>query len=336
MSLIKQHNTIVLGGTFDHFHKGHEHFIDFASNLSKKLIIGITDQSMTRHKELSLTIQPFSQRKQAVEHYCQQHAINYSILKIHDVFGSTLSDTNIDALAVTEFTQQGARHINQERKKRGMPTLPVFVCNMWKDQTHKVLTSTRVRKGEVNRQGVVYNHIFFQTLQLSRKQKQFLSKPHGSIVWNTQASITHLSSTRNTNAPVLCVVGDETLHTFIKHDFQYHLGVYDRKNGRIPTQYQSILRLQPDFQARNKPGCIQKGMIQKLMQWKTQFFSSQSNKQIHHLFIQGEEDLVATSLVLLLPLESLIYYGQPNQGIVEMKVTEKLKDKVYEVLSDGI
>jgi uncharacterized protein (UPF0218 family) len=47
------------------------------------------------------------------------------------------------------------------------------------------------------------------------------------------------------------------------------------------------------------------------------------------VLIRGEEDLVTAVLLLLLPLQSLIYYGQPGEGMVEVVVSEELKEKIF-------
>jgi uncharacterized protein (UPF0218 family) len=54
-----------------------------------------------------------------------------------------------------------------------------------------------------------------------------------------------------------------------------------------------------------------------------------------HLFIQGEEDLAAVALSLVLPLGSCIYYGQPQKGMVELVVTEKIKQSFFDLLKDA-
>jgi len=51
-----------------------------------------------------------------------------------------------------------------------------------------------------------------------------------------------------------------------------------------------------------------------------------------HVEVIGEEDLAAVALVLLAPLESRIYYGQPEKGLVKIVITEDLKEKIKQIL----
>ena len=46
------------------------------------------------------------------------------------------------------------------------------------------------------------------------------------------------------------------------------------------------------------------------------------------LVVDGEEDLLALPSILFAPLNAYVLYGQPNEGIVVVSVTESLKIKV--------
>ncbi|TRZ53029.1 hypothetical protein D4R99_01610, partial [bacterium] len=64
---MKQWNHVVLGGTFDHFHKGHEALLTKAFEVGKKVTIGIATEKLYKNKFLSETIEPFEVRKKSVE-----------------------------------------------------------------------------------------------------------------------------------------------------------------------------------------------------------------------------------------------------------------------------
>jgi hypothetical protein len=49
------------------------------------------------------------------------------------------------------------------------------------------------------------------------------------------------------------------------------------------------------------------------------------------VLIEGEEDLVAAALVFALPLESVMYYGQPGEGMVKVRVSEELKERLLKL-----
>jgi hypothetical protein len=51
-----------------------------------------------------------------------------------------------------------------------------------------------------------------------------------------------------------------------------------------------------------------------------------------HVVVDGEEDLLTLIAVLYAPERSLVVYGQPNEGIVIVKVTPEKKADAAEIL----
>jgi uncharacterized protein (UPF0218 family) len=98
------------------------------------------------------------------------------------------------------------------------------------------------------------------------------------------------------------------------------LAVYDLKAQRQPTDSSILTNLKPEITIKNPAGSINLKLTQAL----------QTHKLI---FVDGEEDLAAIALMLSLPLGSKIYYGQPNQGLIEMTVTEEKKDQFFKILN---
>ena len=45
------------------------------------------------------------------------------------------------------------------------------------------------------------------------------------------------------------------------------------------------------------------------------------------IFIDGEEDLLALPVFALAPLDSIVFYGQPLEGIVMVKINDEIKNK---------
>lgn len=315
----KLYQTVGLGGTFDHFHKGHEHFLQFASNLSSHLIIGITDQKLTKNKPYAHTIENFSVRQNAVKKYCQTHDISFEIVKLQDVYGPTLSDLSIQALCVTEETTQGAVMINEMRQKQKMSQLPVHVSTMLHDKTGKILSSRRVRGGEVSRSGIVYADILQSEIVLTELQRAFFAQNQGHI-----ARKPSLADQKEDSPNLVLVVGDTTLEKFIKNKWYFSLAIYDGKEQRQPTTSQIILGLEPDMRIINKNSSLSVELFQAL--------SHAIHENFQLLFVDGEEDLATVALVLLLPLQAKIYYGQPQEGMVEIVVNEETKNRFYEQL----
>lgn len=304
-----------LGGTFDHFHKGHERFILFAARISERVQIGVTQQDLVLRKPLASLCQTYEVRVQAVAEFCEKHDILYEIVPLHDVYGPTLEGSRIDVLCVTEETAPGGELINKARKERGLSELPIRICDYYLDELGRPLHSLGIRAGIVNKEGIVYKRILQNTVILNPYQREFFSKPQGIAKHEVVES----------SKEGVFVVGDATLEYFIRQNLPYQLGVYDKKRDRTAVSSAVINALRPDVVVENASGLISVELVEALQR------TLQTKSK--HVLVRGEEDLAAVALVLLLPLHSLIYYGQPNRGMVEIRVTEEVKDKFYKVLS---
>lgn len=312
----KRHQLIGLGGTFDHFHKGHEYFIDFASKLSEKLVIGITDQKLSQSKQHPELIQTFRHRLLDVKHFCEKQGINAELFQLTDPYGPTIDrETRIQALCVTEETVAGGEKINQIREASHARPLAMYVAKMVPDELGRELHSDRIRSGEVNREGTVYLSHFKNEIVLTEVQKQLLRKPLGQIVekptenWRTVKNI---------------VVGDSTLERFMASKWPFDLAVYDKYQQREAVTSPEIDQLQPELTTINEAGTISLQLIKDLQ--------TALKKKLRYLLVTGEEDLATAALILMTPLETRIYYGQPNQGMVEVIVTEQLKEKIFRIV----
>jgi len=129
------------------------------------------------------------------------------------------------------------------------------------------------------------------------------------------------------NPPMIISVGDTVSRNLHKYKIAPQLSITDNQSMRR--------RLQPEIfpkkrivRVKNPQGMITQEAINEIEK------AFQSKEQVQ-IVVDGEEDLLTLIVVLNAPLNSLVIYGQPNKGIVVVKVTpqkkadaEKLWDKV--------
>lgn len=314
----KQYSIVALGGSFDHLHDGHKSFIKFAAELGKALIIGVTDQHMVLQKPYAHLIQPTHVRKQAVLNFCNQNNINARLITLLDPYGPTIEENEIEAIACTTGTVAGADKINEIRNKLHFAELPIHIHPLKKDALGTgVISAQRIRAGEIDRTGIIYSTALQTTIQLNEKQRAFFTKIQGKIV---------AQPTSTTNQKTLrIVVGDTCLENFVANNWHYDLGIFDLKRQRKTTASKILEQLQSVEHIKNNSGTISTNATQKIASWL-------ENNSFKHIFVKGEEDLSAVSAILLAPLETQIYYGQLNKGMVECTVSESLKEAIYSVL----
>jgi pantetheine-phosphate adenylyltransferase len=315
---MSKYSHIGLGGTFDHFHQGHVTFLTFAAQQAETLIIGVTsDEFIEGLKRFPQSLETYDQRVAAIQAFCNQEKITCEIVTLSDIYGPTLSDERIQALCATKETEANAKKINLARQEKGLEPLPIHVAPYFLDETNQPLHALDIRSGRANREGVIYSLLFKNALTLNEAQRDFFAKPQGPVLQESDLKDEH-------NTPFVVVVGDSALETFITHKIKYDLGIYDFQKKRQEDISDILKPIEPELTATNPAGSISLHLTKSLQ--------TALNQNLKHLFVQGEEDLATVALFLLLPLNSIIYYGQPNQGIVRVEITEEFKDTVYQVL----
>ena len=144
---------VIVGGTFDRLHIGHKFFLKTASFYGKKMIIGLTSEEMCRKKKEFKEIWSYEKRKRVLVNFLKRNRINFEITKIYDIFGPALKLEDDCAIVVTEETEKNAKKINERRMKNGMNELEIIVLYFIKSKDGKIISSSRIRKGEIDRDG---------------------------------------------------------------------------------------------------------------------------------------------------------------------------------------
>ncbi len=147
----KEYRKIAVGGTFDKFHKGHEELITTAFNLGKEVLIGITSDSFAGGKNHE--IESFAIRSKNIDSFVKKFNKKYEIKEIFDAFGTADKDPLLDAIVVSNETEKSAELINIERHKNGFSLLDIIVIDWILADDGNPISSTRIRKGEINDRG---------------------------------------------------------------------------------------------------------------------------------------------------------------------------------------
>lgn len=324
---------VVCGGTFDHFHLGHKKLLETCLSIGERVTVGITNGAFSRHKAYSFSLQSYIVRAKNVS----QFNPTLSLYKLQDIYGPTLTDTTIDAICVTKDTLFGAKMINKKRKELGMRPLSVITVPFVYDENNKILSSENIRKGIVNREGKRYDRLLFSKDKhiLPESLRGVLRKPLGRII----SSFSLLSPQQMKRMKDIamkqgrfyhCAVGDIVTLELKKRGIMPFISIIDGKTKRkaLNTKIMETILDKDRSNALNEKGTIQKDAcleIQKL-------FEMGHKSAIKQVYIQGEEDLLTLVAVLLAPLGAHVWYGQQGVGAVDVRVTEKKKETVYNLI----
>lgn len=149
---------VCIGGTFNILHKGHKLIIDKAfesAGLKGSVFIGITKGKILLGKT---DIKPFLKRKKAIEQYLSKKGFidRASIISIEDKFGPTLEE-EFDAIVVSPETIQTAKILNIKRKRLNKKPLKIIEIPFALAEDNIPISSTRIRKKEIDDQGNILN-----------------------------------------------------------------------------------------------------------------------------------------------------------------------------------
>jgi cytidyltransferase-like protein len=327
-----------LGGTFDHFHKGHRKLLDTAFAKSKNVIVGITPKELSDNKLYSHAIESYIQRKTAVEKYLSSKGFleRAEITELNDIYGPTKDRAEVEAVFATESNAKNVEAINAKREENGLKPLYPVIIDYEKDVDGNIITSSRIRSGEIDREGNSYFSLFAvkKRLKLPERERPRFKKPIGKVI-KKLGHINNLTMKQFNNS-FLIAVGDIASINLYKSASQPDICIIDHRTrrGNLNDQDKKTLAeltAGADItEAENQAGMIERravGAIRKALE----SFAQTGDRQI--VTIKGEEDLLVIPSILLSPLESTVIYGQPDQGLVVVKVTEKKKREATDYLS---
>ncbi len=319
-----KYGKVILGGTFDRFHLGHEAFLDRAFQHSEKVLIGITTPSMMKKIVLQDSIWPYERRKKDVEEFAKKYGKEYEIFPIEDVFGPSTEKKDLDAIVATEETKHTCERINNIRKRKGLKTLDIITFPYVYAEDCRVISSSRIRDGEIDRNGKI-----LVDYSMTDRLREDLQKPKSMIFEGDNLTVTKdiISYIHEQHLDNLVCVGDEVSHDFLENGFKPRNIIVDGKVERKQTRYfNGMIRKYKDrFSLSNPSGIISKeswSILKKALE------------KYSVVIVDGEEDLLVFPTVLLANNNSAVVYGQPGRGKVIVRVNDDKKEEVRKLLSE--
>lgn len=332
-----KYKLLVCGGTFDLLHKGHKAFIKQILDISDKVLLGLTSDLYVQSFKSGNEIENFEARKNAVEQFLDSIGVKtrVEIVPINNAYEPYLeSSIQYRAIAVTPQTQHSALDINAKRKKNFVPELEIVIIPMELAEDGKLISSTRIRNGEINRDGRLYVNPQWQNknLILPEDLRSELQKPWGEVLNEIP---------QNINGFKTVAVGDVTAQKFNEKkagqflsivDFLIHREIKFHELSELGFNGQNVQKI------KNPPGTITPELFAVI---KAAFGQNSNKRKV--ILIEGEEDLAVLPVLLIAPLGYSVFYGQPariamqsiaggpNEGLVRIDVTEENKEKAYQL-----
>ncbi len=149
---------VAVGGTFDPLHDGHKALLMKAVELSRngELLVGLTSDEMSRNK--AHDVSDYQSRYDGVLGFIQKQGIAPVIVRLDDPYGPTIHD-DFDYLVVSPETHPIGLKINRIRGEKKLGKIEIVLVDYVLADDGLPISSTRIKRGEIDEHGRVLNKI---------------------------------------------------------------------------------------------------------------------------------------------------------------------------------
>lgn len=149
-----------------------------------------------------------------------------------------------------------------------------------------------------------------------------LKEPFGTLIRDNEVTIDLVTEILK-KAPKVIAVGDTTTEKLVGFGFIPDISVTDCMEKRVIKASKFEYPVDKTIHLDNKPGELSEQVV---LEVKKLILANAYDSKIR-IIIKGEEDLVALPFLMYSPNNWVICYGQPNEGLVIVQVTEDSKKK---------
>lgn len=150
---------MVVGGTFDEFHRGHQALLEKAFEVGDQVMIGLSSDSFAQRIKKNHGVARYKTRLEELKSFLREKGVlnRAEIVPLNDPYGVTLSEGCAEALVVSRETEPRAHAINKRRQTKGLPPLHLIVIEMVAAENHTPISTTRIKQRKIDREGHLLN-----------------------------------------------------------------------------------------------------------------------------------------------------------------------------------
>jgi uncharacterized protein (UPF0218 family)/phosphopantetheine adenylyltransferase len=310
---------------FDRFHLGHQALIDRLSDMPNPVAVVTGGEIVGRDLDLQCIIQPIEVRLAKLKEYLTSEELDSAI--------SAITMTQFDELlsidgATTFLMYQGPccdeirsgaldKRTKHEDALKYLKPVRAYDGNK--------LTSARVRKGEIDREGKRLRGTKEPPRKLDFSQRGDLKSPKGNLYHKKDGPPQERIASRIAEENPKCViaVGDVTAATLIEQGYVPDVSIVDGITKR--GKFEGTFTGEREYMFYNPAAVLYPEA------WST-INTAIHDKKKSLVVVDGEEDLMGFPGVLLAPKGSVMLYGQPDAGIVWVPVHKENKSLARSLL----
>ena len=160
-------------------------------------------------------------------------------------------------------------------------------------------------------------------MHLPENLRDSLKKPLGILIRDSETTKENILKNIPQGSFIISV-GDATTEKLIGYSITPSLQIVDGLEKRFKRMLPSSAAT-TTFSCHNPPAQITEeslGVIKKALQVPPA-----------RIIVTGEEDLLVLPACLYAPENSVVMYGQPNEGLVIVKINSEIKNKVQSIMN---
>jgi len=152
---MRKFRKVAVGGTFDELHRGHKVLLVKAFEISERVLIGLCSDEFVNKLGKPHTTATYDERLTELRSFLGNLGVSEraEIIPLNNPFGPTVTDKCIEAVVVSEETKTTANKINEQRQRNELNPLSIITINMVPSEDCSPISTTRIRKGEIDREG---------------------------------------------------------------------------------------------------------------------------------------------------------------------------------------
>lgn len=330
----QRYECCLIGGTFDRLHAGHELLFTTAFSLAQRVEIYVLNQIDADQK--SPHVLDYEQRIEDIENWIRERGyMNFSVSELVDRHGPAPTHPRADCIISTPETQLECKKINDLRAEHHLPELEIIVVPQLPSVGGGIISSTRIRNGQIDQQGFPWVQDVWRTstLMMTDEVGQMLKEPFGVLFEGSEhepsIAMGNIFLEYDFSESLLITVGDVTTKTVLDMDVVPDIALIDGKTKRMELSESNQIDTQQFEQhhfSMNPAGQLTPNLLSAI----ELCFQSEEHSII---VVDGEEDLAPLFVHLCAPLGSVVLYGQPHKGIVAQITTLASKKRCSDILS---
>ena len=160
-------------------------------------------------------------------------------------------------------------------------------------------------------------------MHLPENLRADLKRPLGVLLKDVDATKENIQKNIPTNS-VIISVGDATTEKLIKYGIIPSLQIVDGLEKRVKKEL-------PSANVKTSLSCFNPAAEITTQSIDTIKKAFQSPKPVR-ITVAGEEDLLVLPVCVFAPENSVVFYGQPNEGLVIVKINPQIRNKAQSIM----